>query len=231
MNYEDILKLLEHNKDIKYKIFNDKIVNTKMNTIGVRVPVLRKISKKIAKTDYEAFLNQVKNNYYEEVMLEGMVISNIKDPSIIIQKLDKFLDKIDNWAICDMVCSSCKILNKIKDEFMNFIKRNLLSSNPWRVRFSFVSLLNYFVSEEYLNEIYKLIDNDVNHDYYVMMSKAWLICECYVKYPKKTIKYLKHSNIDLVTYNKAISKIIESNRVLKNDKIELKKMKKSSKNA
>ena len=63
MNYEDILKLLEHNKDFKYKIFNDKIVNTKMNTIGVRVPVLRKISKKIAKTDYEAFLNQVKNSF------------------------------------------------------------------------------------------------------------------------------------------------------------------------
>lgn len=231
MNYDDLLNELKKNKDIKYKKFNDKIINTKMNTIGVRVPVLKKISKKIAKTDYEAFLNQVKNDYYEEVMLEGMVISNVKDPLMIIQKLDKFLDKIDNWAICDMVCSSCKSLCKIKKEFMDFIKRNLSSSNPWRVRFSFVSLLNYFVSEEYLNEIYKLIDNDVNHDYYVMMSKAWLICECYIRYPIKTIKYLKSSNIDLVTYNKAISKMIESNRVLKSDKTQLKKMKKKSKNA
>ena len=50
---------------------------------------------------------------------------------------------------------------------------------------------DYFIEEKYLNEIFKLIDNDKNDFYYVMMVKAWLISICYVKYPKETLNYLK----------------------------------------
>ena len=73
-----------------------------------------------------------------------------------------------------------------------------------------------------------MIDNDNNSFYYVMMAKAWLISECYIKYPKETFEYLKRTNIDDITFNKAISKICDSYRVTKEDKIVLKKMKKKS---
>ena len=42
MNNESLLNLLFKNQDKKYKLFNDKIINTNLNTIGVRVPILKK---------------------------------------------------------------------------------------------------------------------------------------------------------------------------------------------
>ena len=231
MNNNELLTILYENKDEKYKNFNDKIINTKMPTIGVRTPILKKIAKNISKGDYDEFLSNVNSNYYEEVLIEGLVISYIKEPKKLINKLDIFLDKIDNWAICDMVCASCKSLVKIKDECFLFIKKNILSNNIWRVRFSFVLLLNYFIQENYLEEIFKMIDQDKNDEYYVMMAKAWLISECDVKHKTETLKYLKNTKIDNVTYNKAISKICDSYRVSEIDKINIKTMKKISKNA
>lgn len=229
MTDEKLIKLLFSNQDLKYKDFSTKINNTNKRIIGVRSPILKKIAKDILKSDYNLFLNDVKDEYYEEILIEGLVISGIKDFDLMLKKLDKFIKKIDNWAICDMVIANCKSINKNKEKTFNYVKKALTSTNPWKVRCAFDILLSYFIEEKYLNEIFKLIDNDKNDFYYVMMVKAWLISICYVKYPKETLNYLKHTKIDDVTFNKAISKICDSFRVTKEDKIILKKMKKKSK--
>lgn len=231
MNNDILLNELIKNKDLKYKEFNDKIVNTNMLTIGVRMPILKAIVNKILKEDYEAFLKNISNDYYEQTLIEGLLISKEKDVIKLLSNLDGFLDKIDCWAICDSVCFSCKAFLKDKDIVIKFVKDNLRSTNPWRVRFSFVTLLSYFIDTNYLDFIFKVLDNDKNDFYYVMMAKAWLISACYIKYPKETLKYLCNTKIDDITYNKAISKICDSYRISKKDKINLKKMKKMTNNA
>lgn len=231
MDNNTLLKVLFENQDLKYKAFNDRIINTKMTTIGVRTPVIKLIAKNVLKTDHENFLETVKTDYHEQILVEGLVIAGLKDPLETLSKLNSFLDKIDNWAVCDMVCAACKHFCKVKSAVLDFVKSNLTSDNPWRVRFAFVTLLNYFVEARYLDMIFKSCDADNNDFYYVMMAKAWLISECYVKYSKETFKYLTNTNIDSVTFNKAISKICDSYRVSKEDKIKLKKMKKKTKNA
>ena len=47
----------------------------------------------------------------------------------------------------------------------------------------------------------------------------------YIKYPDITLEYLNHNNLDNWTYNKAVQKIIESNRVSNDDKEKFHKMK------
>lgn len=226
MNNNTLLKRLFDNQDLKYKEFNDRIVNTKIPTIGVRTPVIKSIAKEINKGDYERFLSDVGHDYHEQILTEGLVIANLKSPYETLSKMNAFIDKIDNWAVCDMVCSACKKFRMIKPEVLSFVKTGLKSNNPWRVRFSFVTLLDYFVEEAYLDFIFSAVDNDKNDFYYVMMAKAWLISECYVKFPLKTFNYLCNTKLDKVTYNKAISKICDSYRVSKEDKIKLKTMQK-----
>lgn len=224
--YDDIIKCLKNNKDLKYKEFNDKIVNTKLKTIGVRTPILKDISKKILKQVNSDYLDKVGNIYYEEILIEGFIISYIKDINVFLNKIDIFLDKIDNWAICDLVNASCKIFDKYKEEGLEFIRKNIKSNNMWRVRFAFVTLLNYYIYEKYLDLIFNYVNKDKNDDYYVMMSKAWLISICYIKYPNKTLEYMKNTKIDNKLYNTIIQKICDSKRVLKKDKLLLKLMKK-----
>lgn len=228
MKRKELLKILLENKDEEYKVFNDKIINTNKKTIGVRIPILREISKKIMKEDYVLFLNDVKDEYHEEIIVEGLVISKLKDVNNVINMIDNYIIKIDNWCTCDTFASSLKIINKNKSRFYSYVYKNIYSNNPWMVRLCFVILHSYYVEEEYINDIFKMIDNDNNSFYYVMMAKAWLISECYIKYPKQTFEYLKRTNIDDITFNKAISKICDSYRVTKEDKIVLKKMKKKS---
>ena len=50
--------------------------------------------------------------------------------------------------------------------------------------------------------------------------------EAYVKYPKKTRKFLESGVMDEFTHNKSIQKIRESYRVSREEKEELKKLKK-----
>lgn len=47
----------------------------------------------------------------------------------------------------------------------------------------------------------------------------------FVKYKEKTLKFLQNSKLDNFTYNKALQKIVESYRVDKVTKEEIKKMK------
>ena len=57
------------------------------------------------------------------------------------------------------------------------------------------------------------------------MAIAWLISLCYIKYKGRTLTFLKKHKLDVWTHNKAIQKIIESNRVEDSDKIMLKGLK------
>ncbi len=220
-NYE-LLKLLNENKDEEYKKFNDKIINTNQKTIGVRVPILKNIAKRFSIKD----LKEIKDDYYEQTLIKGFVISSVKDIDQMLDELNIFLKKIDNWAICDMVISNCKLIKKHQDKVFLFIEKNITSTNDWMVRACFVMLLDYFINEDKLKSIFSFIENSSNNFYYVMMAKAWLISKCYALYQNETLNFLKNTKIDNKLYNKAIDKICDSKMTSKQDKTKLKGMKK-----
>ena len=212
--------------DETYKNFNQKLIPNINNILGVRVPTLRKISKEIYKNNWHEFLRQ-KPQYFEETMLQAMVIGLINDdPILILGYIESFIPKIDNWAICDCFCSSLKFTKNNKELVWDFLQKYLTSNKEYEIRFVLVMLLNYYIEEKCLNKIFKIIEGFQYQDYYAFMGAAWLISICYIKYPEETIKYLLNSNIDTKTYNKSIQKIIESNKIDKITKEKLKTLKK-----
>ena len=70
-----VLKELKSLAEEDYKAFNRKIIPTKQTVLGVRLPILRKIAKRIAKEKAIEFIKLDKQNIYEMVLLEGMVLS------------------------------------------------------------------------------------------------------------------------------------------------------------
>lgn len=215
-------------QDLRYKEFHSKLCsNTKYEIIGVRVPILRSISKDIIKENYKDFLDNYKPEYYEEIILKALVIGNSKiniDETIFY--LRKFIPLIDNWAVCDTLCSNLKITNKNKEKMWKFLQKYAVSIKEYEVRFAIVMFLNYYIDKEYLNDIFYMIDNVNNNDYYVKMAIAWFISIAYIKEKNITLEYLKFSKIDDWTFNKSIQKIIESYRVSDEEKSSLKKLKK-----
>lgn len=223
-NYRQFISYLFELQDIKYRNFHSGLI-VGDNVIGIRTPILKDIAKKIAKGNYKDFLSLCSFKYYEELTLYGLIITNIKNLEESISYSDIFKEKIDNWASCDLFCAGYKIVKKNKEYFWNYINSNIISNNLWIRRLSFVLLLDYYIEEEYLNDIFNLCDKYNTDDYYVEMAVAWLISICYIKYPKVTLGYIKNNKLNNFTHNKAIQKIRESYRVPKEDKEILNKLK------
>ena len=221
-------KLLELS-DPKYKEFQGGLCPGTENIIGVKVPVLRKYAQELFKEkDWKQTIEEIDNEYYEEIMLQGVLIGQAKkeDINIILKHVEKYVPKIDNWAICDVFCAGLKITKKYKKEMWNFIQKYLKSDKEFEIRFAVVMILDYYIDEEYLKEDFKIF-NDIKHEgYYVKMAVAWAVSICLIKYYEDTVEYLKKSKIDNWTYNKAIQKAIESFRISDVQKNFLRKLKK-----
>ena len=94
--YRQFIEYLISIQDLKYKEFHSSLVlNSKYEMIGIRVPIMRDIAKKIAKGNIEEFLEYAQDRYYEEVMIQGLVISHIKDEKEFRQ--NRVLDKSGKW--------------------------------------------------------------------------------------------------------------------------------------
>ena len=222
-DYNKFIEYLFSLKDDEYQKFNQKIVKTD-NIIGIRLPILKNIAKIIAKNDYLSFIKNNKHQYSEEIMLHGLVITYLKiDFNESIKLFDEYIKYIDSWATCDSVVMNYKIVSKNLDICLIKIKEYLKSDKPFVKRVGIV-LLFYYLNDDYIDEVLKLINSVKSEDYYVKMANAWLISICLVKYYDKTVKFLKSCQLDDWTYNKALQKAIESYRI--KDKETLRKMKK-----
>ena len=225
-SYDDFIKDLFLLRDEKYKEFNEKIIFTKYELIGIRTPILRKISSKLKNSNYLEISLKKKKKYYEEIFIEGVLISQITSYEDYLPKFRKFIKQIDNWAICDMCLSSTKVIKNNQELFLEEIKQLLKSDQEYIVRVGLISLQYYFLEDKYIDEVFSLIDNIKTDKYYVEMAIAWTISTAYTKYKNKTLKYLETNNLTSSIINKTIQKIRDSLRVSKEDKEYLSKYKK-----
>lgn len=222
---QDLLNL----QDKKYKEFHSSLCPGTDNIIGIRIPVLRSYAKKFSKQDFsKKYISFNKTVYYEEVMLQGMLIGLSKNIDIkkTLNMVEKFVPKIDNWAVCDVFCAGLKITNKHKEIFWNFLQKYIKSKNEFELRFAIVMMLDYFIDDNYIDKVLNILDKIKHSGYYVKMAIAWAVSVAFVKFQNKAFKYLKNNNLDIWTYNKSLQKIVESLRVSKEIKEKIKKMKK-----
>ena len=222
--YNNFIKHLFTLKDKKYKEMQKRIIkNNSIKIIGIRIPILKKIAKEISKNNYKDFIKYNTHKYLEENILHGLIIGYTKEnEKEILKQIDKFIPYIDNWETCDTVCANLKSFKKIDINIIN----KYINNNPWSQRFGLVLLLDHYIKEENLDFIYNICESIKTEEYYVKMSISWLLSICYIKYPSKTLSFLKRANLDKFTHNKTISKICDSKRINKNIKEKLKQMRK-----
>lgn len=226
---KEIRKKIMELSDEKYKKFHSSLCPNNDNIIGVRVPILRNFAKELLKEiDWKYYLENAWNEYYEEVMLQGMIIGLVSKKENIgefIQYIDNFIPKIDNWAVCDIFCAGLKVTEKNLEYMWNYIQKYIKTDKEFEIRFAVVMMLDYFIKKDYIDEVLKILDSIKSKEYYVQMAIAWTISIAFIKFEDKTMSYLNNNSLDDFTYNKSIQKIIESYRVDEKIKEKLKKMK------
>ena len=230
MKIEIIRKKLKELSEPEYAKFNKKSCpDTKKQVLGIRIPKLRTLAKEILKDEeWKEFIEKADTNCFEETILKGLVIAyskiDLKEKLILVKE---FIPNMDSWAITDTFCPTLKIKSEDLEKVWSFILPYTKSDKEFEARFSIIMMLDYYITEEYIDKVIKVIDEIENNAYYVQMAKAWIIAEIGIKFNSKAMKYLKGENkLDKFTYNKALQKMIESYRISDETKIVLKNMKK-----
>lgn len=219
---------LEKNADSKYGEFNKKLCpDTNRKMLGVRIPVLRKLSKKIIANNADEYLKNPPNEYLEEVLLEGLVIAGLKvNLKYKLELMKQYIPKMDSWIITDTVCPTMKLKNEDLGVVWDFIIEYLKSQKEFEIRFAVIMMLDFFLVDEYVEKVIIALDNIKSDKYYAEMAVAWCLAEIGIKYNEKAMKYLTgKNNLDNFTFNKTLQKMRESYRIADEQKILLKEMK------
>lgn len=219
---ELINRLLE-NSDPEYRAFNDKLANTNLPTIGIRVPVLRKLAK-----DYFSKIDEIfdsfngRTPYYEEILTLGIVLSKAKmELSVREDYIFKWIEFVDSWALTDTSIYQPKASEKT--EYFNFLSKLTNSDKEFCIRYGAVGLFKYVDDQpKEVLEVYKGVKFGA---YYVDMAVAWGLCEILVKAYDIAIGAIENKIFPPFVHNKAIQKAIESFRITNEQKEYLRSLK------
>ena len=227
----EIQKELFSLQDKEYMKFLSKLTpNVPEDTIiGVRIPEIRKLAKKLVKNnEFEDFLKELPHKYYDENLLHGAIISESKNFENCIKLLDNFLPFVDNWAVCDTI--SPKIFKKHKKELIEKIKEWSQSDKTYTCRFGVEMLMTHFLDEDFKKEYLEMVANIHSEEYYVKMVVAWFFATALAKQWDYAVIYLENNRLDVWVHNKTIQKARESLRISLEKKEYLKKLKRGKEN-
>lgn len=225
---ETLLKKAESD----YKKFSASLIPGVNNMLGIRLPFLRDMAKALVCGDWRAYLEEAECDYFEEVMLQGMVVgfasrkttertcASAAEPDLneTLLMVEQFVPKISNWSLCDSFCAGLKFVKRNKAVVWNFLQKYLVSDKEFELRFGVVLLLDYYIDSDYIDRILDVLGN-VRHDSrYVKMAVAWALSVCVVKQREKTLTFLQERRIDKETLQMTKQKVYDSFRVSEADK-------------
>lgn len=211
---EHLLRLAENGR----KAFTEKLNPGVEHILGIRVPDLRRLAARIAKTDWENYLETADIFYMEERMLQGMVLGCIRpdaDLDTYLHRVTKFVWIINSWSVCDTFKfgGGKHFVNMHRDRLWEYLKEWMHAEGEYEVRFGVVQAMENFIDEGHIHELLGCLDAVRHEGYYVKMAVAWALSVCFVRFPDITMDYLRQNSLDDFTYNRALQKIVESYRV------------------
>lgn len=195
--------------------FQAKLIPGDHKFLGAKLPDMRALAKKTAKGDWRGYVDNWEGEYFEDYGLYALVIAYAKmDIDERLEQYRKFIPLIDNWAVCDSFCGTWKPKKEEERSKLWDFALGYTKGTEFEMRYAVITMLSVFIDDEHIDRVIEEMDSAQNDGYYLKMAVAWTLSVCYVKYPEKTMAYLKgKNNLDDFTYNKALQKIVESYRV------------------
>ena len=214
-----------------YAAFNQRIVNTKMPVIGVRVPDLRRLARELAPNMSAADISKLltaKNKSFDYVLLCGLLITHARlDDLVAVDLAKQYLPHVDSWAHIDVFVE--KKRRFAGEVWWDFALEYLQNEAEFTVRYGVISLMTNFLDEAHIDQVFAVLRN-VKHDgYYVKMALAWLYATAAVHFFDLTLAELENEHIDAWTRNKSYQKMRESRRFTPEQQAVILKKKKASK--
>lgn len=235
---ERIRELLVEMAEPDYAKFSGSLLGREAVMLGVRLPKIRELAKKIAKADGREYLEKTlpagnaeaaeEMQYMEELMLYGMVIGCMRAKlEELFPYIERYVARIDNWSLCDSFCAGLKQTKKQQELMWDFLQPYLHSDKEFDLRFGVVMLMDFYVTPEYIDVLLQIFDSIHHEGYYVKMAVAWALSVCLVKQWDKSFDYMgsADNHLDEFTFAKTVQKCRESYRLTEGQKENLSALK------
>ena len=227
MKTEEIREYLESKRDPRNGDFLSKLLPgiDRKRILGVRMPEMRKLAKRIASEGDLSFL-RIKPKTIEEETLQGLVISLEKDYDRCIERLERWLPYCDNWASCD----SCrpKVFEKHHEELKEKISEWIHSPAVYTVRFGIEMMMCHFLKEDYDPSFPEVVSKINRSEYYIQMMTAWYFAEAIVSHYEDVLPYLKDRKLPEEIIRMTIQKACDSFRIPPERKAALKSLRRKA---
>lgn len=224
---KEIVDRLMAMQDPDYREFQKRLIPNidGESIIGVRTPRLRAYARELSKDSRRGeFLAELPHRYYEENNLHAWLVASCsRDIEVVLARVNEFLPHIDNWATCDMF--SPKIFGRYPERVEADVRRWLTDSHTYTVRFGIVTLLGFYLDDNFRTEHLDLVASVANEDYYVRMAVAWYFSTALVKQFDAALPVIENRRLDRWTHNKSIQKAVESFRIGDERKVLLRSLK------
>ena len=214
-------------QDMNYRDFQRKLIPTagKDTVIGVRTPELRKYAKKLVKREeIQTFLTDLPHQYFDENQLHAFIICEIRDYTLCMEEVKRFLPYVDNWATCDQMVP--KVFGKKKEDLLEQIKIWIHSDETYTVRYGIGMLMRHFLDTAFDPAYPEMVADLRSEEYYVNMMTAWYFATALAKQYEAILPYIEGEKLDAWTHNKTIQKAVESYRITPEQKTYLKGLRK-----
>lgn len=209
----------------EYADFSGSLVPGAEPMLGVRLPKLRALAKELAGSVGEKALSGEDDRYFEEKLLRGMIIGYLKtEPSRRLELIREFVPRINNWSVCDSFCCTLKLPSAQKETLWELLVQYAASDKEFEQRFAAVMLLRNFVKNDVKRSL-ELLASINTEAYYSSMGVAWALAECFIYHPDETMPYFERHSFDILTHNRAVSKLRDSFRITPEQKAGLDRLK------
>lgn len=215
MTTEEIVAELQGLAEPKYRDFAASLIPGEEDMLGVRLPLLRKLARRVARQeDWESIFYELGSySQMEMVMLRGMLPGYAPQATLTerLNALRAFIPSIRNWSICDSCCATYTFAREARAEVLEFLLPYLRSTAEYEARFAVVMLLNHYLNDSaYVAHVAKLLSQVNCRAYYADMAVAWCACELILRYPEYETELITRLSPDIQKLTQR--KIRESHR-------------------
>lgn len=221
----DILSRLTPLAEPGYRAFNQKMIPTRCEILGVRAPHIEVLAREVLAGDFREFLESAPDDVLEVLFLKAAAVGGGKmELSERFERVLSFLPKIDNWAVCDALLGWIKPGPVERAAWFAFLSPLFDDEREFFARFAAVMMIR-FSDPDWIAPALSALARVRQPGYYARMGVAWALSHLYVDFPKEVEALLKSNALEPWVHNKAIQKVVESHRVDEGEKLALKSLK------
>ena len=202
---------------------HNAIVNCETGTLGVRVPVVKRLAKAVPISCRDEVVNRFfksGDTVFEAVLFAGLLSARKGDYVKTREHLKRLIPMFGSWAHPDTIVPCLRWTDEAA--FRADFSYLLDCAGQYEVRTYIIYLMTRCIESDLDFALDTLVNRVRYGQYYVDMAAAWALSEALVKRYENTLPTIEKKVLPPFVHNKAIQKARESFRLTEERKEYLK---------